>query len=490
MIKFNSVRFKISVLYTAILGLILVVYSAFLYLSLYYTLYDEIDNELNIKASEMASTISSYLYVLDYSQGSFIFAVKRVIRLEGEHPEQDKIHDLEQLWLKMVDKFDLKEDYINFLDSKGRPIVCSGKELTPFNIKPTQENKTLFKTIRYEKRNLRLINLPVSFKGGGYYIIQIATSLKPVIHLLQLRLSHIVISIPIILLFASFFGRLFARRILDPVVEITKIATNITHEDLSIRVKAEHVDEEMKYLVDAFNDMISRLEESFKYIAEFSSHVAHELKTPLAIIKGETEVSMRKERNIEEYKRLNKVNLEEVERMLKIINDLLLLTRLDYRHEVLKFKRFDLVELLKDIYEQSKVLASQKDITVTLDISDDQCSINGERSHLRRLFFNLIDNAIKFTSKNGKIDITLKKRDRKTIVSISDTGIGIPDEDISKIFNRFYRVDRIDKNIEYGSGLGLSIVQSIVKMHHGDIHVTSQLNKGSSFIVTIPLSQQ
>ncbi|MBU4312714.1 MAG: HAMP domain-containing protein [Candidatus Omnitrophica bacterium] len=490
MIKFNSVRFKISVLYTAILGLILVVYSAFLYLSLHYTLYDELDNELNIKASEMAGTISSYLDVLGYSQESFIFAVRRVICLEGENPEQDKIHDLEELWFRMVDKFDLKEDHINFLNSKRQPIVCSGKGLIPFNIKPTQEDKTLFKTIRYEKRNLRLISLPVSFKGGDHYIIQIATSLKPVIHLLQLRLLHIVISIPIILLLASFFGRLFARRILDPVVEITKTASNITHEDLSTRVKAEHVDEEIKYLVDAFNDMISRLEESFKYIAEFSSHVAHELKTPLAIIKGETEVSMRKERNIEEYKRLNKVNLEEVERMLKIINDLLLLTRLDYRHEVLKFKRFDLVELLKDIYEQSKVLASQKDITVTLDISDDQCSINGERSHLRRLFFNLIDNAIKFTSKNGKIDITLKKRDRKTIVSISDTGIGIPDEDISKIFNRFYRVDRIDKNIEYGSGLGLSIVQSIVKMHHGDIHVTSQLNKGSSFIVTIPLSQQ
>lgn len=487
MIRFNSVRFKISVLYTVILGLILTVYSAFLYLSLHHTLYDELDNELNVKASETASTISSYLDVLGYDQESFIFAIRRVICLEGEHPEQDKIRDLEELWLRMVDKFDLNEDYVNFLDSKGQSIVCSGKGFIPFNIKAAQEDKTLFKTIRYEKRNLRLISLPVSFKGGGHYIIQIATSLKPVIHLLQIRLLHIVISIPIILLLASFFGRLFARRILNPVVEITKTATNITHEDLGARVKAEHVDEEMKYLVDAFNDMISRLEESFKYIAEFSSHVAHELKTPLAIIKGETEVAMRKERNIDEYKRLNKVNLEEVERMLKIINDLLLLTRLDYRAEVFKFEGFDLVEFLKDIYEQSKVLASQKDITVTLDISDGQGSINGERFHLRRLFFNLIDNAIKFTPKNGKIDITLRKRDKKAIVSISDTGIGIPDEDMSKIFNRFYRVDRMDKKIEYGSGLGLSIVQSIVKMHHGTIHVTSQLNKGSTFIVTIPL---
>ena len=131
-------------------------------------------------------------------------------------------------------------------------------------------------------------------------------------------------------------------------------------------------------------------------------------------------------------------------------------------------------------------MVSQKDIAVTLDMPDDQCDINGERFHLRRLFFNLIDNAIKFTPKNGKIGITLKKKDKKSIVSISDTGIGILDEDKSKIFDRFYRVDIMDKKIEHGSGLGLSIVQSIVKMHHGTIHVTSQLNKGSTFIVTIP----
>ena len=233
--------------------------------------------------------------------------------------------------------------------------------------------------------------------------------------------------------------------------------------------------------------MISRLEGSFKYIAEFSSHVAHELKTPLAIIKGETEVAMRKERNIEEYKILNRANLEEVERMLKIINDLLLLTSLDYRPEVFKFERFDLVEFLKDIYEQSKVLASQKDIAVILDMPDDGGHINGDKFHLRRLFFNLIDNAIKFTPKNGKIDIILKKKDKKAMISISDTGIGMPDECLPKIFNRFYRVDRMDKNIEHGSGLGLNIVQSIVKMHHGAIQATSHLNKGSTFIVTIPL---
>mgnify|MGYP000484879271 CR=1 FL=1 len=146
MIRFNSVRFKISVLYTSILGLILVVYSTFLYVSLHYTLYDELDSELNIKASEIAGTINSYLDILGYDHESFIFSVRRVICLEGEHTEQDKVRDLEELWLRRAYKFDLKEDYINFLDSKGQSIVCSDKRFTPFSIKGAQEDNCLLYT--------------------------------------------------------------------------------------------------------------------------------------------------------------------------------------------------------------------------------------------------------------------------------------------------------------------------------------------------------
>ncbi len=486
--KFNSVRFKISVLYTAILGFILVVYSIFLYLSLHYTLYDELDNELHIKASEIASVIDAYLDELDYNQETFLFAARRVIRLEGKHPQEEKIRALEDLWLRLVDKFDLREDYINLLDFQGHSLVCLNKNAVPANLRVGPNRKELFRNINHEKRNLRLVSLPVSFVGAGNYTIQIATSLKPVIHLLQNRLWHIVLSIPIILLFASFFGRIFAKRILNPVVEITNTASKITHEDLSARVKAEHVDEEMKYLVNEFNDMISRLEQSFKYVAEFSFHVAHELKTPLAIIKGEIEVALRKDRDIEEYKRLNRVNLEEVETVLRIINDLLLLSRLDYRPEIFKLEKFDLVEFLKEIYEQSRILTSQKDITVKLDLPEGPKYINGERFHLRRLFFNLIDNAIKFTPQGGKINIALNCKNKKAEISISDTGIGIPQEDVAKIFNRFYRVDRQEQKIERGIGLGLSIVQSITKMHHGSMQVISELGQGSNFIVTVPLS--
>jgi heavy metal sensor kinase len=460
-------------------------------MSLHYTLYDELDNELNIKATELASTISSYLDIIGFAPESFDFAVKRALSFDGEYFDKDEIASLDDAWLKMVDRLNLKEDYINFLDSNGKVLFSSGNlqlGSTFLNLKTIDSGDIIYTSIKYEKRNMRLINMPFSYRGEGQYIIQIASSLKPIIHLLQLRLFHIGLSIPVILIIASFFGRLFARRILNPVMGIAKAASNITHEDLSARVKAEHADEEMKYLVNSFNDMISRLEESFKYIAEFSSHVAHELKTPLAIIKGECEVTLRKDRVAEDYRKLIMINLEEVDRMLKIINDLLLLTRLDYKSDVFKFERLNIADFIRETYEQVEILASKKEITVNIDLPKGNSRyIKGDRLHLKRLLFNLLDNAIKFTPRNGRIDVSLNYKDEKAIVSISDTGIGIPKEDIPKIFNRFYRVDRNDQKIEQGAGLGLSIAHSIVKIHQGDMHVRSELNKGTTFSVTIPL---
>ncbi|MBU1124428.1 MAG: HAMP domain-containing histidine kinase, partial [Candidatus Omnitrophica bacterium] len=353
--------------------------------------------------------------------------------------------------------------------------------------KKIKDGEPIYKSIIFEKRNLRIIAIPF-LQGDTYYIIQIATSLKPVIHLLQVRLLHIVISIPIILLGASFLGGLFAARILRPVVEITKTASKITHEDLSARVKAEHVDEEMRYLVQSFNDMISRLEQTFNYISEFSSHVAHDLKTPLAIIRGEADVVLRKERGKEEYKRVIMVILEETQSMSKVIDDLLLLTRLDYRPEFFKFERFDIIEFLTEIFEQSKLLASRRGITVEVSFPKAEITVNADRVHLRRLFFNILDNAIKFSRESSSIVITATQKDNKVCVAIEDSGVGIVEQDLPKIFDRYFRAQSSDLQEVSGTGLGLHIAQSIAKVHQGIIQVQSTPEKGSVFTVILPLA--
>ena len=494
--QLNSIRFKITVLYSIILGIILILYSSFLYFSLHYTLYDELDNELQRKSHEITNTVSSYLNMLGDEPDILDLATRNMLTFDEIYPPESKLGEPQRQWLQKVDKFDLKEDYINLANAKGESLVMSGnfdtKMLTLFTkeTKKLQDKESAFKSINFEKRNLRILATPFSYGNNKKYIIQIGTSLKPIIHLLKVRLFHIVVSIPIFLVAASFFGKLLTSRILKPVMDIATAANNITHKDLSARVESEHIDAEMKYLVDAFNNMISRLEYSFKYIIDFSSHIAHDLKTPLAIIRGESDVALMGNKNSEEYKKTLKIIQEETERMLKVIEDLLLLARLDYKPDFLKFEKFDIIEFFGDIYEKAKILALQKNISVNIDVQcEEKVYINGDKLQMRRLFLNLIDNAIKFNRENGKVSIVTKKENEKIAVSISDTGIGIEKGDVPKIFDRFFHIDDNIQNDKPGVGLGLSIVQSIAKIHQGNVEVSSIPRKGSTFTVTLPLIQ-
>ena len=494
-IKFNTIRFKISVLYVAILGAILITYSALLYLSLNYIRYSDLEDELDDKTKEVGDIIKMYVNILGQDQASFISAVEKTIRLEKEGPGQsqkDLINAAEARWLRNVDKFDLRDDYISVLNEKWAPIRTSSNfspkllSLFPVNLKFNRNGEYPYRNVHLGNLYLRVFTRPYDFGGGRKCLIQIGASLEPIRHLMQGRLIAIAVSIPIVLLLASFIGRVFASGILAPVVEITKTAEKITHEDLSTRVKTKHADEEMKFLVQAFNDMISRLEKSFRYIEEFSAHVAHELKTPLAIIRGESEVASRSERTPEEYRQAIQVILEESERMIKVVEDMLLLTRLEYESEVFRFTRFDLVEFMRDICEHSKILVADKKITVNAHLPGKAVTIHGDHLHLRRLFFNLIDNAKKFSPYDGMINIRLSTENGHANVSVSDNGVGIDEKDLPKIFGKFYCRDLQSNRSASGTGLGLSLALSIAKAHHGDIEVKSQTGKGSTFTVVLP----
>jgi signal transduction histidine kinase len=215
-----------------------------------------------------------------------------------------------------------------------------------------------------ENKEIRVITYPLQGDLMSEYFIQVGVYQDPMMQQLSHCLVAMLIIFPLILLFTSYVGSRQAARILGPVNQITQIAKQITHQDLSARIKPMNFDPEMESLVNAFNDMIDRLEKSFKHIEEFSHQVAHELKTPLTIIKGEADLLLRKERNKEEYQRALRINLEESERVLKTINDLLLLAKLDYQPEIFKFEVFDFRDFFSEIYEQSQILAAAKHITI------------------------------------------------------------------------------------------------------------------------------
>ncbi len=486
---FTSLKFEISVLYTFILGMILILFSVVLFFILDHTTGIERDQNLLLKAQEISYSIRAYLDIGNKTSGAFAYAVEKTIRGEGKSPAP-WWRRTESRWLKLLPSQDTREEYLmNFVTINGKSILWSKNisiSMLPYFVKafqiPDQEGKA-FKDVEYRHRLIRMINYLFMYNQHRY-VIQVGVYVPPSSQSINNLATSVAISIPLILILTSFVGRLFAARILEPVEEITKTARRITYADLNARVKVRYFDTEMKELVEAFNDMITRLNKSFKHIEDFSSHVAHELKTPLAVIRGEAELALRKRREGGDYVRVIEIHLEEVKRMTKIIDDLLLLARVDYQPDVFHFETFDFSSFAREMYEQTKLLAVDKKIEITYQAPAEPFTINGDKLHLRRLFFNIIENALKFTPQEGRVDISVRKRDNLVLTAIADTGRGIHQQDLPNIFNKFFSIDDTKK----GSGLGLSIAQSIARVHNGEILVDSQWTKGTTFVVILPLA--
>ena len=494
--KLRSVRFKVSVLYTSVLGAILLVYSLMLYFNLGYSLSRAIDSDLRKKVLEIEETTNLYSQAFDTTQEKDVISVRRALHInemaDREAFQWPSVRKIDQSWRYRIQALGIKHDYVVVYSSSGEVLETSqnvDEELLSILkalFHTTLKGKTTIRDFDSKEYRLRIITHPLYRGANIRYIFQIATPTEAHQLLLKTKMRLILISIPVFLLFTSFLGSFFVLRVFDPVMEITRAARQISYRDMGKRVELKHADDEIKSLVDAFNDMIWRLEKSFRHIDDFSSNVAHELKTPLAIIRGELEVSLRKERTAGEYQKSISIAIEEVQRVLKTINDLLLLAKLDYRTEVFSFEPVELNEFMQEIYEQSKLIASGKKIEIGIKAAEQPLTINANKLHLRRLFFNLIDNAIKFTPREGKVEITLERRHKMACVSVRDTGVGIPADELSRIFERFFHVDRTNE-APSTNGLGLSIVQSIAKIHNGVVNVKSEPGKGSVFTVSIPL---
>jgi two-component system, OmpR family, sensor kinase len=213
--------------------------------------------------------------------------------------------------------------------------------------------------------------------------------------------------------------------------------------------------------------------------------VSHELKTPLTILKGETEVALRKDRDNGEYITLLQSNLEEIDRMARIIDDLLLLSKADIQDMKLNIENISLRDLVADVCMNMKIFANNKEIVLTVEELAD-VRLVGDELKLRRMLLNIIENGIKYTLKGGVVNVSSYINDGYVCINVKDNGMGISGDDIKYVFDRFYRADRSRKR-ESGSGLGLSISKWIAEAHKGTIEVTSQLSKGSQFLIKLPI---
>lgn len=490
-VKYHSISFEISFLYSLILALILLAFSGFLYFVLFRTVYVELDRELKTTAVNISSTINSYLEVRGEEAEPLKFALEKAIADEEKSPRRFLFwtSSFEKRWLQHVDAMDLHEYFINFVSTSKASIARSPNmseeliDLLRENVIPSEGREPTYKTLTYKDRKVRIINYPFTYKDQDHYYVQVGVYQRPIIDLILNFMISVVISIPVILVLTSFIGRMLVKRILRPVDEIASIARRVSHEDLAARVQTKVNYKEVKYLIDDFNDMINRLENSFAHIEEFTSHAAHELRTPLTVIKGEAELALLNKRSEEDYRRAMQVTLDEVHRMLRIVEDLLLLSKIDYRPEVFIYEQFDFIEYMSEIAQQTELLVREKRIVLDVQIPREKAAVKADRVHLRRLFFNVIDNAIKFTPEKGKISIAVEVKKEYIQITIGDSGIGIPQAEISKIFDRFYRTTNSSRG---GHGLGLSIALSLARLHKGTIRVQSELNRGTRFFITLP----
>jgi len=230
--------------------------------------------------------------------------------------------------------------------------------------------------------------------------------------------------------------------------------------------------------------MLGRLEESFSKQKQFLSDASHELRTPTSIIKSFCDITLGRERSSREYRDALKKVSESVNRMCDIINRILVISRMDSKTIQFKPVRIDLMDLMSDVKKLIGQSALHKG--VTLGLGGTGVAIKGDREGLTEVFTNIVENAVKYNRPGGSVDITVNEFLGNAVVRIEDTGIGIPENEMEKIFDRFYRVDA-SRGVTVGSGLGLSIVKTIIEAHGGKIEVRSQYGKGSTFTVSLPI---
>ena len=323
--------------------------------------------------------------------------------------------------------------------------------------------------------------------GGTSYLVEVGTSAAPVEAMFHHLLLLLGLGLPVVAALAAAGGYILIRRTLRPVDQIASKAEQITQHNLSERLPVPGTGDELDSLSVALNRMITRLDDAFLNSKRFVADASHELRTPLTVLRGELESVVREPGlPAAERERVGGL-LEEVERLSMIVERLFALSRLDAGEAQSEWVRFDLAELAATTAGQMALLAEDRRIAVKCETGS-PVLVDGDRSRLKQVVVNLLDNAIKYTPEGGAVTMRVFAAQGLAILEVIDTGVGIPPEDLPRIFKRFFRVSQTRSQHPEGAGLGLAIVESICSANRGEVEVESAVNKGSCFRVKLPLA--
>ncbi|MFA5933189.1 MAG: ATP-binding protein [Microgenomates group bacterium] len=292
---------------------------------------------------------------------------------------------------------------------------------------------------------------------------------------------HILIGLFVLLAIAAFT---VVYKMTRSITYLSTKIKSISSENLEEKINGIKNDDEIGELANSFNGLLDRLNEAFKREQQFIGDVAHELKTPLATQISSFEITLNKPRGNEEYRKTMEVALAEARQLSATLKNVLDLAWSESPNKQNHKVRINLSDLMDDLYEIAQKIALKKKINVKFSTTKN-IHIYGFKDKLARALLNIIDNAIKYSPSYGEVEIILEKSPSKVLISVIDEGLGIPEEEIPHIFDRFYRGSKTDK--VFGSGLGLAIVKSIITLHQGEIRVKSSKGYGTTFVVVLPL---
>ncbi|HOC46112.1 MAG: heavy metal sensor histidine kinase [Syntrophorhabdaceae bacterium] len=460
------IKWKLTLWYGGILALILVAFCGFVYTYFQNSLQKSIDTKIKSIAEVLSSSMTE-----THGQSLFGNFERYLENALGKKPKGK--------FIQIIDASGKIGARLNDLEAEAVPVSF-------VTLEKALKGEVVYETIETARPRLRMITMPILENKKVISIVQVGSSLEEFEDTMKRLLIIMIVSIITATGGTIIVGYFMAKKTMRPVDQIRRAAVKISSSNLDERIELKGRKDELGRLADTFNAMIARLKDSFQRVNQFSIDVSHELKTPLTILKGETELALRKDRTNEEYKKSLESNLEEIDRMSHIIDDLLLLSKAETKDMRLNLDKVDLRDLLADVCLNMKIFGENKGVEIIAKELED-IRIVGDALKLRRMITNIVENGIKYGHAGGYVAVSACKQDGFACINVKDDGPGISSDDIKYIFDRFYRADKSRKR-ESGSGLGLSISKWIAEAHHGTIEVESTPSTGSLFIIKLPMS--
>jgi two-component system, OmpR family, sensor kinase len=478
----DSVRVRLTFWYTTVLALVLLLVAGVTYLIYSRNSWQRTDSDL-VELSDAFLTT-----------------------LQAELKDQPGTESLKTAGIEAIFEHRFRDHIYIVLDSSGKPVVSSWDLPTaaPHDRFTLEQALQGVSAAHGVQQSARAGGTFVSLRGGrdGYrgFLRKIPLDNQPcmIIALQSLHAREEMLediratfawTIPLALILASAGGYFLARKSLAPVVAMSSQAGRIGAANLHERLAVQNERDELGHLAQSFNCLLDRLSESFERQRRFMADASHELRTPVAILRGEAEVALSQQaRPLVEYRESLGVLHHEAERLTHIVEDLFTLTRADAGQYALQPRDFYFEELVSECVHSARTLALAKKISLNFEEASES-PVRADESLLRRMILNLLDNAIKYTPEGGRVTVKCRRAGDEYVLSIADTGAGIPANLQPRIFERFFRADKARSRSENdggGAGLGLSISRWIAEAHHGRLELTCSESTGSTFTAYLP----